>query len=97
MTRAVARPQSSASSAIKLLGNSSDVAIVQSLAATVTSATRMVTRRLLQKRVGQLRQDRYDQDFAVKLLVVHIEATIYPGHTSRAGALVRSLIGAQAR
>ena len=92
--RALARPQSSASSAIKLQGNSSAVAMVQSLAATITTAARMGTRRLLLKRVVQLRQGWCDQDVAVKPLTVLIEATIRSEYTLRVGALVRSLLGA---
>ena len=96
VTRAVALPQSSASSAIKPLGNSSDVAIVQSLATSTTSVATRGARRLHLELVDQMQQDRCDQDAGVKPLAVHIEMTRCPEHTLRAEALAHAWHGAQA-
>ena len=96
VTRAVAHPQSSAPSAIKPLGNSSDVAIVQSLATSATSVAMRGTRRLHLARLDQLQQDRCDQDAGVKPLAVHIGTTRCPEHTMRAEALVHAWHGAHA-
>ena len=96
VTRAVAHPQSSAPSAIKPLGNSSDVAIVQSLATSTTSVATKGARRLHLEQVDQMQQDWCDQDAGVKPLAVHIKTTRCPEHTMRAEALVHAWHGAQA-
>ena len=88
--RAWARPLSSASSAIEPQGTSPAAACVLSLrallnqalmAATITAAARMGTRRLLREKVDQLRQGWGDLDAAVKPLTVLIEATICPDYS----------------